>query len=462
MPRILVVDDEPQIGQMLTRVLETEGFQVTAASNGQQALQLIQLAEYDLVIADWKMPVMSGLSLLQRVRVMQPRLPVMIITGFASIDSAVEAMKLGACDYLCKPFGRDELLKRVHSILQKRSVNQLDEHCAGAVHQRIGLESVIGVSQELADVLSKVKQVAPTESTVLVTGETGVGKDLIARLIHQLSRRADKPFVSINCAAFPEQLLESELFGHVKGAFTGATADRIGLIQEAHGGTFFLDEIGAMPLGVQAKLLRVLEDHTIRRLGENQTITADVRIIAATNHDLLRAIAQRHFREDLYYRLNVVSIHVPPLRARRSDIPLLAEFFLQRYSRRDGKPIRGIEPEALRVLLAYDYPGNVRELKHIIEQAVAVCTDPLITVSALPLRVRELAWQKLALGQAPAEHQTNSASIPRLEVLAARERALIQDAINRHRGNLDQAARELGISRVTLWRRMKKFNLSAR
>jgi transcriptional regulator with PAS, ATPase and Fis domain len=336
---------------------------------------------------------------------------------------------------------------RVRNILEKRQLRQEVEFLRREVQQQIGLEYIIGTSKELTDVLDKVKQIAPGDSTVLITGETGTGKELVARAIHHFSRRAGKPFVSVNCAAFPEHLLESELFGHVKGAFTGAATDRTGLIEEAHGGTFFLDEIGAMPLSIQAKLLRILEDHTIRRLGENKTITADVRIVAATNQDLLMAIAQRQFRDDLYYRLNVVSIHVPPLRARRSDIPLLAEYFLQKYGERDEKSIRGIEPDALRVLLVYDYPGNVRELKHIIEQAVAMCGDPLITVSALPLRVRESAWQKLAHCEDPLDLETNGGCKPR---------------VDRHRGNLDQAARELGISRVTLWRRMKKFNLSAR
>ncbi|MBI3949790.1 MAG: sigma-54-dependent Fis family transcriptional regulator, partial [Acidobacteria bacterium] len=287
------------------------------------------------------------------------------------------------------------------------------------------------------------------------------GKELVAKAIHTLSRRAHKPFVSVNCAAFPEHLLESELFGHVKGAFTGATTSRKGLIEEANGGTFFLDEVGTMPLNVQAKLLRVLEDRTIRRIGENKTITVDCRIVAATNQDLAAAIAEREFREDLYYRLNVVSIHVPPLRARRSDIPLLAEHFLRQYCERESRDIQGISPEAMRLLLAYDYPGNVRELKHIIEQAVAMSIGPLITADMLPPQVLEEGPEIIQARL--AEEIMGSAIEPtgkgRLKALDDRERELILEAIGRNEGNLERAAKDLGISRVTLWRRMKKYGI---
>ncbi|MBI3952016.1 MAG: sigma-54-dependent Fis family transcriptional regulator, partial [Acidobacteria bacterium] len=364
--------------------------------------------------------------------------------------------------YVTKPFQHDELMIRVWNILEKKKLRKEVELLRREFQDRFGLENIIGESRELVRVLEKIKQVAPSESTVLITGETGTGKELVAKAIHNLSRRASKSFVSVNCAAFPEHLLESELFGHVKGAFTGATMTRKGLIEEATGGTFFMDEVGTMPANVQAKLLRVLEDRTIRRIGENKTITVDCRIVAATNRDLAAAIARREFREDLYYRLNVISIHVPPLRARRSDISLLAQHFIASYAGREGKQLQGIAPEAMRLLLAYEYPGNVRELKHIIEQAVTMCTEPLITVSVLPPQVRETAWEKLDETEESLASATAPSGRPRLKALEAKEQELIQDAIDRNRGNLEQAARELGISRVTLWRRMKKFGIPSK
>jgi two-component system response regulator HydG len=326
--------------------------------------------------------------------------------------------------------------------------------------REFGLENIVGQSKELTAILETVRRVAPSESTVLVSGETGTGKELVAKAIHTLSRRAQKPFVSVNCAAFPEHLLESELFGHVKGAFTGATTSRKGLIEEANGGTFFLDEVGTMPLNVQAKLLRVLEDRTIRRIGENKTVTVDCRLVAATNQNLPATIANREFREDLYYRLNVVSIHLPPLRARRSDIPLLAEHFLQKYCERDGKDIQGLSPEAMRLLLAYQYPGNVRELKHIIEQAVAMSIGSLITADMLPPQVREGTTEVLESHiEAVVESVAELNNKGRLRALDDRERELILEAIGRNEGNLERAAKDLGISRVTLWRRMKKYGI---
>jgi DNA-binding NtrC family response regulator len=460
--KILVVDDEESIRDVLTLMLEGEGYQVAQASDARLALHLLGQDDYDLVITDLKMAPLSGMELLKRMKPAYPHIDVIMMTAFGSIDSAIEAMKLGACDYVTKPFQHDELLIRVWNILEKKKLRKEVELLRREFQDRFGLENIIGESRELVKVLEKIKQVAPSESTVLITGETGTGKELVAKAIHTLSRRANKPFVSVNCAAFPEHLLESELFGHAKGAFTGATTSRKGLIEEAGSGTFFLDEVGTMPLSVQAKLLRVLEDRTIRRIGENKTVTVDIRIVAATNQDLATTIAEREFREDLYYRLNVISIHVPPLRARRSDIPLLAQHFLERYAQREGKDVQGIAPEAMRLLLAYEYPGNVRELKHILEQAVTMCTEPLITVSVLPPQVREAAWENLDEGEDSMELAVASSGRPRLKALEAKEHELIQEAIERNRGNLERAAKELGISRVTLWRRMKKFNISAK
>ncbi len=461
--KILIVDDEASIRDVLRLMLEGEGYQVAEASSGEMALRLLGRDDYDLVLTDLKMEPMSGMELLKRIKPAHPHTDVMMMTAFGSIDSAVEAMKLGACDYVTKPFQHDELLIRVWNVLEKKKLRKEVELLRREFYDRFGVENIIGESSELLKVLDTIRRVAPSESTVLVTGETGVGKELVAKAIHTLSRRAGRPFVSVNCAAFPEQLLESELFGHVKGAFTGAVRSRKGLIEEADGGTFFLDEVGAMPLSVQAKLLRVLEERVIRRIGENREVGVDIRVVAATNQDLGEAIRERAFREDLYYRLNVITIHVPPLRARRSDIPVLAEHFRQVYAEREGKGVEGIAPEAMRALLAYEYPGNVRELKHIIEQAVTMAEGPLITLDLLPPQLREAARDKLGRGEEELiELEAGRSSRPRLKALDEKERELILEAIERNRGNLERAAKELGISRVTLWRRMKKFNISVR
>jgi DNA-binding NtrC family response regulator len=456
--KVLVVDDEVSVREVLTLMLEGQGYRVAQVSNGPMALQVLAREDFDLVITDLKMSPMSGMELLKLLKLTYPYTNVIMMTGFGSIESAIEAMKLGAGDYVTKPFQPDELLIRVRNVLEKKNLRKdIDLRCQ--FRGCFEVENIIGESRELVNVLERIKQVAPSDSTVLITGETGTGKELVAKAIHTLSRRAHKPFVSVNCAAFPEHLLESELFGHVKGAFTDATTNRKGLIEEADGGTFFLDEVGAMPLNVQAKLLRVLEDRTIRRIGENKTVTVDCRLIAATNQDLVAAIARREFREDLYYRLNVISIHVPPLRARRSDIPLLAQYFLEKFSQRERKTVRDITPEAMQLLLAYEYPGNVRELQHILERAITMCTEPLITVNVLPPQVRQNVREQPAEAEATRPVEATNGGESRLMVLEAKEQELIREAIHRNQGNLEQAAKDLGISRVTLWRRMKKFNI---
>jgi two-component system response regulator PilR (NtrC family) len=457
--KILVVDDEETVRQMLLRVLCSRGYQVDAANDGLKAKELLAQGIYDLVITDLKMIGISGMDLLKFIKETSPPTDVMMMTGFATVEIAVEAMKEGACDFITKPFTSDELLLRVKNVLEKKQLERKIELLESEFEREYALENIVGRSKELQRILDTVRRVAPSESTVLITGETGTGKELIAKAIHNLSRRAHKPFVSVNCAAFPEHLLESELFGHVKGAFTGATANRKGLIEEATGGTFFLDEVGTMPVNVQAKLLRVLEDKTIRRLGENKTIQVDARLVTATNQDLDAAIAAREFREDLYYRLNVVSIHVPPLRARRSDIPLLAEHFLRKYCEREDKQIQGITSEAMRLLLAYSWPGNVRELKHMIEQAVAMSTGSLITPEMLPPHARS-ATEAPAKPEGPvARAMAVSPEKGRVKALDERERELILEAIEQNQGNLEKAAKDLGISRVTLWRRMKKYGI---
>ncbi|RMG47939.1 MAG: sigma-54-dependent Fis family transcriptional regulator, partial [Acidobacteria bacterium] len=372
MVKILIVDDEEPVRRFLMSAFRNEDYEIDQASSGAAAKDLLVRTIYDLVITDLKMEPVSGMDVLRFIKSTSPQTEVMMMTAFATVDVAVQAMKEGACDFITKPISRDELLQRVKNALNRRRLEREVAFLRTEFQRQFSLDNIVGQSKEIKRVLDTIRRVAPSESTVLVTGETGVGKELVAKAIHTLSRRAGRPFVSVNCAAFPEQLLESELFGHVKGAFTGAVRSRKGLIEEADGGTFFLDEVGAMPLGVQAKLLRVLEERVIRRIGENREVAVDIRVVAATNQDLGEAIRERAFREDLYYRLNVITIHVPPLRARRSDIPVLAEHFRQVYAEREGKAVGGIAPEAMRALLAYEYPGNVRELKHIIEQAVTM------------------------------------------------------------------------------------------
>jgi two-component system response regulator HydG len=443
--RILVVDDEEQVQKLLFDLLEYEGYQVETAGGVQEAVKLLEKQIYDLIITDLMMGSGTGMDLLKDVKEMSPESEVIMMTAYGSVENAVQAMKLGASDYLTKPFQLEEITLRVKKVLEKKQLEKEVELLRGEFQQRYGFESIIGQNRELLKVLDKVTKIAPTEATVLITGETGTGKDLIAKAIHTLSRRAQKPFVSVNCAAFPEQLLESELFGHVKGAFTGAMMNRRGLIEEAEGGTFFLDEIGTTPLPIQAKLLRVLEDKTIRRLGENRPIKVDVRLIAATNQDLEGAIKSKEFREDLFYRLNVISIHLPPLRARRSDVPLLADHFLRVFCRREAKNITGFSDATTSLLLNYEFPGNVRELEHIVEQAVAVASSNWITPAELPPNVRE--------------HTLNPPKKEIERAIGDVERDLIAEAIERNQGNLEKTAKDLGMSRATLWRKMKKHDL---
>jgi two-component system response regulator HydG len=450
---ILIVDDDEALRQSLAIVLKGQGYYVDQAGSHHELVKCLEEHSYDLIMLDLRLGGDSGIDMLKDIKGTDPGTEVMMITGFATIDTAVEAMKLGACDYITKPFRRDELLLRVKGVLKARSLEKEVELLRTEFQKESGMENIVGTSKPLLRVLEVVKRVASTDSTVLITGETGTGKDLIARAIHTLSRRSQKPFVSVNCAAFPENLLESELFGYVKGAFTGAVTNRRGLIQEADSGTFFLDEVGAMPPTIQAKLLRVLEDRTIRRLGENQSIKVDIRIVAATNEDLVTAVQSGNFREDLFYRLNVVSIHLPPLRARRGDIPVLAEYFLKQFSTRESRRIAGFSETALALLMNYEYPGNVRELAHIVEHAVALSTGDVITATELPASLREQPKR-------PETQSVQPRPIPAVQQ-PLDERHLIIQAIEKH-PTISEAAEALGMSRATLWRKMKKYSLTKR
>ncbi len=446
--KILIVDDEASVRTFIQQALADEEYEIHTAANVPEALDQVREEIFDLVITDLLMTPLSGMDLLRAIKEISPGTEVLMMTAYGTIETAVQAMKLGACDYITKPLPVDELRLRVAHVLERKRLQRENRWLREELFHHFGIENLVGQSPPFLQVLEKVRRVAPTDATVLLTGETGTGKDVIARAIHLLSRRASRSFISVNCAALPEQLLESELFGHVKGAFTGAVASRKGLIEEATGGTFFLDEIGSIPLSVQAKLLHVLENKTIRRLGENRETPVDVRIIAATNRDLQDALRRGEFREDLYYRLNVVTIHLPPLRARREDIPLLAHHFLRRFCQRDQKAILGFSEAAMAALISYAFPGNVRELRHLIEQAVALSSGQWITLADLPAHVRIAA-------PAPEERELET-------VLNHVERDLILQAIQRNEGHLERTARDLGMSRVTLWRKMKKYGLAKR
>jgi len=447
--RILVVDDQRNMRATTALVLRQEGHEVAEATGGEDALQLLEREPFDLVLTDLRMEPIDGLEVLRRIFEVAPLTQVIVMTAYGTIESAVEAMRLGAADYLTKPFKEGELIVRVSKALEKRRLLHEVNVFAGEFRERYGLENIIGNSAPMRELISRVVRAGPSDSTVLITGESGTGKELVARAIHAASRRADRPFVPVNCAAITPSLLESELFGHARGAFTGALRARRGLYEEAHGGTLFLDEIGETDIAFQAKLLRALQEKEIRRVGESQPVHVDVRVVAATNQDLTRAVAEKRFREDLFYRLNVVPIRMPTLRERLSDLPLLADHFLARYNRRHGTRKR-LTDAAMEKLLAHDYPGNVRELENLIEQAAALSPNDTIDPDDFDFALIE--------ERAPAQPGKGR----RLsDVVDEAERAAIQAAIARNPGDLGAVARELGISSTTLWRKMKRLQISA-
>jgi two-component system NtrC family response regulator len=446
--RILVVDDEPLQVELVAGFLGKHGYEVLQASDGATALERFRASSVDLVLTDQKMPGLSGLDLLHAARALNPEVAVILMTAYGTIEQAVAAIKAGASDYLTKPLNLDELLHRVGQALERRRLLRENRELRQALGERQRLEGIVGESGRMQEVLSLVRRVAPSDATVLVRGESGTGKELVARAIHAASGRADGPFVAVNCAALPETLLESELFGHEKGAFTGAHAARQGRFEAAHGGTIFLDEIGDLPTHVQVKLLRVLQERRIERLGANRPIAVDVRLVAATHRDLEAMVRAGTFRDDLYYRINVVTITLPPLRDRRDDIPPLLEKFLDRFARANGKTIRGLTREARDVLLRYDYPGNVRELENIVERAVVLARDEIIGIGDLPLGVKDAE-------KGGPEARTMPAAVEGLE------REMIREALARADGVQTRAADLLGISERVLRYKLRKYGLGA-
>lgn len=440
--RILIVDDEAIVRESLGNWFREEGYDVAVAASGKEALEKLAAESWDIYLIDIKMPGMDGLELQRKITEINPQATIIIMTAYASVDTAVSAMKQGAYDYIVKPFDPDELEHLIRNAVERKNLLSENIRLREKIDEMARFHEIIGQSPAIRRVLEQVSLVAPSDTTVLIRGESGTGKELIARAIHANSPRRYMPIIIVNCGALSEGVIESELFGHEKGAFTGALYRRKGKFELADGGTLFLDEIGDISLKTQVDLLRVLEEKKIFRVGGNTPIPVDFRLIAATNKDLEAMVADRTFREDLYYRINVFSIAIPPLRERREDIPLLVEHFIERFARSMNKPIRGISRDALNLLMSYDWPGNVRELQNAIERAVLVCRGREIQPGDLPLHINDT--RELPLGKS----------------LADVERQHIQRILRETEWNISQAARVLGIDRVTLYNKIRKYGLA--
>ncbi len=449
---ILLVDDDQIILDSLSGFLSLEGYNVSVASSVAQAMDYIKAGSYELVITDVSMPQADGFELLRQVREISPQSLVIMVTGYGTIESAVEAIKQGAYDYLTKPIIDDDVRLAVQRALKQQHL-QAENHCLKqTLSQRHGLDNIIGQDYRMAKVFELVAAVADTRTTVLITGESGTGKSMIARAIHAQSARNGRPFVEVSCGALPDALLESELFGHVKGSFTGALGDKQGKFAAANGGTIFLDEISTASTSLQVKLLRVLQERKFEPVGSNQTHEVDVRVVLASNHDLQREVQEGRFRSDLYYRINVVNIALPPLRSRLGDIPLMAEHFLKKYDEA-GRLAGGISPEAIQAMQRYAWPGNVRELENCIERAAVLCRTSRIEVDDLPPCLRDD-------GQRPALGGAFGGSFKNLqEALSAPEREIILSTLIANNGSRQQTAAQLGINRCTLYKKMRKYNL---
>src|SRR6195256_1914157 len=456
MPAILIVEDEAKMRRLLELNLGEDGFTAFSAGDAESGLKLLREDSIDLVVTDLKLPGMNGLEFLQAIKHQNAALPVVVMTAFGSVETAVEAMKAGASDYVLKPFSLAEMRMVIHKELDVHNLREENRSLREALGKRYAHPNIVARSPKMQEVLATMDRVAPTNSTVLRGGETGVGKDLIARAIHQKSRRASGPFIKINSTAIPENLLESELFGYEKGAFSGASGTKQGKFELADKGTLFLDEIGDVPAAIQVKLLRVLQDREFERLGGTKTHKVDVRLVAATNRDLRAALEDGTFREDLYYRLNVVAIDIPPLRDHKEDIPALANYFLERYARESAKSVTSITPEAMKRLMAYHWPGNVRELQNIIERGVTLSSAPSAgTTSSTTLDVADFHLDDPAA-------RTPSISghvLPPGMTLEQWEDETIREALRRANGNKSQAARTLGLSRNALRYRLSKLGV---
>lgn len=453
--KILVVDDEIRIGEAIKKALERSGYQVETAANGTLALEKLKETPFEVVICDLKLPDIDGVQLLREIKESELDTTVIMITGYASVESAISSIRLGAQEYICKPFKPEQIREAVSKALKQKNILDNELYLNNGLSGLYGNQIVVGKSLQMKRVFQLAQKVANNNSNVLITGESGTGKELVARTIHSFSPRANKPFVTINCAAIPETLLESELFGHRKGAFTGAAYTRKGSFELAHGGTIFLDEIGEMKVDMQAKILRALDDRKIKSVGAEETIDINVRVIAATNKNLEAEIRIGNFREDLFYRLNVIQINIPPLRDHREDIPILANHFLKIYQEEMKKRMNGFSEEVMNSLIAYDWPGNVRELRNAIERAaILVENNSLLRKSHFPDQIQLLNHRRCTKKEGKGEELHFMAPLKDMEI------KYIEKVLDICRGNKTKAAKLLGITPVTIWRKLSKESQS--
>jgi len=455
--QVLVVDNDPAHAEAMADSLRSVGFACTVASGGKEAISLLESSTFEIVITDLQMPDVGGLEVLAKARELQPDAEVILVTGHGTVESAVEAMRKGAFNYLLKPLDLKQLRAVVENAARSQYLRRANAELHRRLDERFGFEGVVGNSPQMHDVVTRLQRIAPTDATILIQGDTGTGKELVAKAIHQNSPRKKRPFVPLNCAALSEHILESELFGHIRGAFTDASNDRQGKFEYADGGTLFLDEVGDMPIPTQIKLLRVLESGEITRVGSNEPVKVNVRILSATNRDLEKAIASGSFREDLYHRLKVVTIVLPRLAERRDDIPLLVDYFVKEHSKRHQKSIRGISTAARRRLLAFDWPGNVRQLRNVIESMVVVDIDEVLDMDDLPTELAPPAGEA-EVGETASSgdglHQLVGKSMNDIEAM------FIGETLKATGGNREEAATMLGIGERTLYRKIKEYGLS--
>ncbi len=453
-PRILIIDDEDAIRESLDTLLTLEGFSVNAAVDGPAGLELLSRSEYDLLLLDLALPGQSGIDLLPRIVEMQPNLPVIMITAYGTVGNVVDAIRAGAENFVQKPWDNEKLLADIRAAIGRHRAEEEVVQLKRTLKQRYNFENIVGKSEPMLRLFDLIAQVAPSRSTVLIQGESGTGKELIAKAIHANSPRRDRPFVPVNTGAVPSELLESTLFGHVKGAFTSAVTAKKGLFEVANGGTLFLDEIGTMGMDMQAKILRVLQDRRFMHLGGVQEIQVDVRIIAATNVNLQEAVREGRFREDLFYRLNVICLELPPLRSRREDIPLLSAHFLKFYADENGTEDRSLSPEAMRIIMDYEWPGNVRELENAMERGVVLSTSRTISPDLLPTQLTGSTYSASLL-----DHQPNASLFDLMEEI---ERRIISDRLERCHWNQTEAAEYFKIPLSTLNQKIKRLNVEVK
>ncbi|MFQ5989582.1 MAG: sigma-54-dependent transcriptional regulator [Candidatus Methylomirabilales bacterium] len=454
--RILVIDDEEDMLENCSRILDRLGYEPLFESDGEKGVARFEQEHPVITLTDLRMPGMDGLQVLRTIRRLDPEALVVLFTAFATVETAVEAVKEGAFDYIPKPFTADQLQLVIDRALTQRRLLEENRRLREQLTETYRFENIVGRSRPMMQVYDLIKKVAASEANILIVGESGTGKELIARCIHANSSRAPRAFVPVDCASLPEHLLESELFGHEKGAFTGAVATRRGLFEEANGGTSFLDEVGDIPLPLQAKLLRVLQERQVRRVGGNRFIDVDVRVVSATHQNLAEMVQEARFREDLYYRLNVIPLPLPPLRERPGDIPLLAYHFLRKYAAQSGKEVKGITPESLELLEAYPWPGNVRELQNVMERAVVLAEGELVTPAELPANLR--LPQKVPAAMV-ADHL--SLKKAKRQWVEAFEREYLIALLKKHQGNISQAAKTAGVDRKTIHRLIKRYRIAS-